>query len=264
MKNYEELSFVDDYMFCTVLSNHLDLCKELLELILRLKINRVENAVSQKSVSGSYSSKGVRFDVYVEDDAETIYDIEMQTTLSRDLPKRARYYQSMIDMDNLKKGVDYSKLRKSYVIFICLDDPFGDNLAIYNFTKRCEQNLSLALGDDTSLVVVNAAGNRSGLSSEMVGFLDFLKNSATSSVLTRKLQTAVDGAIANEEWRSGYMTLEMKLREVREESLAEGRAEGRADDIERMLRAGKTPEQIADFCGYELADVMEIQNKIAE
>ena len=34
-KTYEELCFTDDFMFCKILSNRLDLCQELLELILR-------------------------------------------------------------------------------------------------------------------------------------------------------------------------------------------------------------------------------------
>jgi hypothetical protein len=37
-----------------------------------------------------------------------------------------------------------------------------------------------------------------------------------------------------------------------------GRAEGRTEDIERMLRKGKTPEEIADFCGYDLAEVQAV------
>lgn len=37
-------------------------------------------------------------DVYVEDDNNTVFDIEMQTTKQKDLPKRSRYYQGMIDL----------------------------------------------------------------------------------------------------------------------------------------------------------------------
>lgn len=42
----------------------------------------------------------------------------------------------------------------------------------------------------------------------------------------------------------------------------ECRAEGRADDVEAMLRKGRTPEEIADFCGYELSYVKEVQKKL--
>ena len=37
-KRYEELTFTDDFMFCKVLQNNPDICKELAELILGKKI----------------------------------------------------------------------------------------------------------------------------------------------------------------------------------------------------------------------------------
>ena len=40
---------------------------------------------------------------------------------------------------------------------------------------------------------------------------------------------------------------------------AECHAEGRAEDVERMLRNGKTPEEIADFCGFPLEYVEGIE-----
>ena len=38
------------------------------------------------------------------------------------LPKRSRYYQSVMDSEILKKGVHYSRLNDSYIIFICTFD----------------------------------------------------------------------------------------------------------------------------------------------
>ena len=42
----------------------------------------------------------------------------------------------------------------------------------------------------------------------------------------------------------------------------QGRIQGRSEDIERMLRSGKSPEAIADFCGYDLAEVKAVADKI--
>ena len=46
------------------------------------------------------------------------------------------------------------------------------------------------------------------------------------------------------------------------ELLEEQSAKTRAEDIERMLINGKTPEQIADFCGYEISVVQEVADRI--
>ena len=39
------------------------------------------------------------------DDGERVFDIEMQTYIPEAIGKRMRYYQSIIDMDALKKEV---------------------------------------------------------------------------------------------------------------------------------------------------------------
>ena len=69
-------------------------------------------------------SHGIRLDVYVVDEANSVYDIDMQTKLSEHLPKRMRYYQIVIDLNQLESGKSYSMLNRSYVIFICLADLF--------------------------------------------------------------------------------------------------------------------------------------------
>ena len=93
-KEYEELDFTDDFMFGKVLYHNPELCKELLELILNKKIRKICFPETQKSISITGDSKGVRFDVYTEDSENIIYDVEMQTTTNENLPKRSRYYHN--------------------------------------------------------------------------------------------------------------------------------------------------------------------------
>lgn len=38
-----------------------------------------------------------------------IFDIEMQTTNKSDLPQRTRYYQAMMNLDNLGKGTKFTE-----------------------------------------------------------------------------------------------------------------------------------------------------------
>jgi hypothetical protein len=42
-----------------------------------------------------------------------------------------------------------------------------------------------------------------------------------------------------------------------------GKADERCEAVQRMLRSGKTPDEIADFCGYDLSYVQEIQEGMA-
>ena len=45
---------------------------------------------------------------------------------------------------------------------------------------------------------------------------------------------------------------------------SEGREEGRREDIIRMLKNKKTPEQIAEFCDYDLEYVKSIQEEMLQ
>ena len=129
-KELEELTIVDDFMFGAVMKDPKK-CKPLLEYILDIKIEKIEYPELQKSVDKKYESKSVRLDVYVEDDLGTVYNVEIQTTRKKHLPKRMRYYQGMIDLNIIDKGEDYSRLKKSFVIFICTYDPYGRGKYIY-------------------------------------------------------------------------------------------------------------------------------------
>ncbi|MFR3808785.1 MAG: Rpn family recombination-promoting nuclease/putative transposase [Lachnospiraceae bacterium] len=78
-------------------------------------------------------AKGVRFDVYVEDEEDTVYDIEMQIANTKNLSKRSRYYQGMIDLNTLERGGNYKDLKNTYIIFLCLFDPFEKYITQYTF-----------------------------------------------------------------------------------------------------------------------------------
>jgi len=119
-KTYEELTFCDDFMFCKVLEDDPELCKALLEVILGHKIRGHVQVRKQASIDHSALSHGVRFDVFAMDKNGIAYDVEMQQAGSpKELPKRSRYQQSMMDLELLRPGEAYGRLRKSYVIFIC-------------------------------------------------------------------------------------------------------------------------------------------------
>ena len=254
-KRYEELTFTDDFMFCKVLSNNLGLCKELLELILGIRIRKVVMANSQQTISITADAKSVRLDVYVEDDEHSIYDVEMETSKRKNLPKRSRYYQGMIDLNIIERGEKYEKLKKSFVIFICLKDPFGKGLHVYTFENRCREMPELILGDETMKVFVNAAGTEDDVSEEMKDFLHYLKNGTGESSLSNEIDTAVRKARAHVEWRSEYMTLQMKYDEIWEEAredgletgLKEGRKEGRKEGLKEGRKEGLKEGRLGAF-----------------
>ncbi len=77
IKEYEELTISDDFMFYKVMQNP-ELCKELLEILLDVEIEKLEYISRQKVLKKTYDGKGIRLDVYTKDINNTVYNLEMQ------------------------------------------------------------------------------------------------------------------------------------------------------------------------------------------
>ena len=200
-KTFDELQIKDDFMFSAVMRNP-RFCRPFLERILDIKISRIEYPKSQETIDLSADAKSVRLDIYVEDGKDTVYNIEMQTTENRNLPRRTRYYQGMIDLNILEKGGDYKKLKRSFVIFVCTFDMFGKGRHIYTFENRCIQDPGLGLGDDTCKIILNTKGTMDDVTPEMKKLLDFIDGKEPEDDFTRELDEAVQSVRNNEKWRA--------------------------------------------------------------
>ncbi|MBQ7933455.1 MAG: hypothetical protein IJ327_01525 [Lachnospiraceae bacterium] len=115
IKEYDELLFTDDFLFCKVLENNEDLCKELLELILGKKIRRINYLAKQKVIDITSDGKGVRLDVY----------------------------------------------------------PFKQKeLHLYTFENRCNENMNISLGDESTKVILTPDGKAKDVSEGLTEFLN--------------------------------------------------------------------------------------------
>ena len=217
----------NDFLFGKVMQDPY-LCQKLLERILPdLAIDRIEYPELQKSIRPDSAAKSIRLDVYVKDSAQTVYDIEMQAVSSTNLPRRSRYYQSIIDLQLLDAGQDYDLLDSSFIIFICRDAVFDCRRHIYTFRSCCLEDPSLILEDATTRIFLSAAGKLDDVSPQLKAFLDYVAGTISDDSYVQEVDLAVRRAKANRKWRHEYMTLEMKERIVRRQAYAEGEAKGK-------------------------------------
>ncbi len=252
-KKFEELQLQDDFMFGIIMRNP-KYCKQFLETVLCIKIKHIEYPQTQAAIDLSIPAKSIRLDVYVDDDEGTVYNIEMQTTNSNDLPKRVRYYHGLIDLNILEKGADYAELTKSYVIFVCTFDLFGEGRHIYTFENRCIQDTKLALQDEAMTVILNTKGVMNDISPEMQALLSYIDGNNPTDDYTKELEKAVQEVRNNKKWRVDYMTLERKFSEIRKEGREEGREEGRREIAFHLYRKNK-------FSAKEAAELLGISEK---
>ena len=208
---WEDLSISNDFLFGKVMQDA-ELCKELL-ILPELDIDHVEYPELQKTIKEDFEAKGIRLDAYVNDGKGTVYDIEMQAVTSKYLPRRTRYYQSMIDLQLVDKGQDYDTLNDSYIIFICLSDLFGKGRYRYSFENICKEDTEVMLNDGAKKIFLNADGKKGDISEELKAFLDYVAGRPSEDAFVKKLESAVEKAKKNRKWRREYMTLLMRDRE---------------------------------------------------
>ena len=265
-KAWEDLTIQDDFMFKAVMQSK-ELCMGVLEAILNQPIHDIKYIGEEVSFKAGYKSKGVRLDVYVEDEAHTVYDVEMQvgTETGEELSKRMRYYQSQMDADILAKGKDYTELRPTIIIFICPFDPIGRGWYLYWYENTCRRDAKLQLGDEASKVLLNTCGTGQGIMPQLQAFMDYVNSGIVrSNPLVQAIDQKVKEVKKNEEARLSYMTYEMHLRDARKEGKEEGRAEGKAlmMRIWKLLQA-KTPfADIAEETHVSIDEVRQIAHEI--
>ncbi len=185
------------------------------------------------------------------EDGDTVYDIEMQKVDTGNLPLRARMYSSMMDANMLDKGLEYERLKDSYVIFICMFDLFEKGRTKYTFRSMCEEDGDLPLGDGRCIMFLNTKGSIGELGADMDAFFEYL-NGGVASIGTGKdsgseFVEMVDNYVldinGDEDWRQGYMKYELNLIEKYKEGMASGEARGISIGEARGVSIGEANER---------------------
>ena len=249
-KSFDELTFADDWMFQKVMTNP-QICTELVERLLHIRVDHVEFPELEKTIAPYYTSKGVRLDVYLKD-SDKVIDIECQANLKPALGKRTRYYQSMIDIDNLMKGEKYDKLKESYILFICKNDPFmNDNeicygLPCYTFRHICEENSAVKLDDKTIKVIYNTSAYEKEEDPLIRDFLHFIyTNEPGQDDFSMQIFKLVDEYKEKEEFRSDYLAMNLHEYDIRYEARAEGIQQKAVEDALMLINEYKEDPTIA-------------------
>ena len=271
-KPVDELTFTDDGMFQAVLRNP-EICAELVERLLHIKVGHVEYPELEKTIKPFYTTKGVRLDVYLKDN-DKIIDVEMQSYPQDDLGKRTRYYQSMIDMDSLMKGQDYTELKESYVLFICKNEPFykdAENknpygLPCYTFQNTCKESSEVNLNDKSLKVIYNASAYMQEKDERLRAFLHFIStNEPGGDDFSNRLSKLVELTKDNEKFRSDYAAMNLHDRDIMRAAKKEGREEGAQQKaIENALvliqKYHATPKEAAEQMGAPLDKLLAVLN----
>lgn len=244
---WDSLTIKDNFIFGKAMEINSDWCRRLIEHILDIKVESISYPEREKTIEARLDSKGIRLDVYVKDDRNRSFDIEIQLTDNDDLAKRMRYYIGLIDLDKLNKGksVKYKSLGESYIIFICTFDVFGYGYQFYDFDIVCRRNSSLHLMDGTHRIFLCTEGEDEELKEEVKNFLDYVAGRGIKSDFIRELDETVKRVKLSKEWRLNYMTYELALLEREEMGEERGREESTIEHLRSVIKSLKVPVERA-------------------
>ncbi len=157
-KTLQDLTIKDNFLFGAVMHVE-ENCKGFLELVLGFPIAHVVVS-KERSMIYHPEYKGVRLDIYAEDENHTHYNVEMQMRRKKALGKRSRYYHSQIVMEALESGEEYETIPDTFVIFVCDFDPFGKELYCYTFQNECKEDRNVKLEDGCCTIFLSTQGKK--------------------------------------------------------------------------------------------------------
>ena len=235
-KTLQDLTFKDNFMFAAVMLDE-ENAKGVVERALGIQVDHVEISY-EKSIVYNPEYKGIRLDVYLKDDKNRHFNVEMQVA-NTEIFKRSRYYHSQIDMELLSAGIDYEQLPESYVIFLCDFDPIG--LGKYRYTRRqiIEEDITYHYDDGSYTIFLSTVGtNEDEVSQDLVKFLKYVgaelekSNDDYADEFVKRLQKSVEKIKFDREMGRRYMLFEELMKEEYNAGKAEGMELGRAEGME--------------------------------
>ncbi|MFA6937180.1 MAG: Rpn family recombination-promoting nuclease/putative transposase [Treponema sp.] len=194
-------------------------------------------------------------------------NVEMQTRNYNGLPQRARFYQSVGDVNSLAPGELYGTLIDHYVIFICTFDLFKLDFPKYTFYYTCKESKDLLLKDGSCIIFMNTSVSEK---SDLKSFHDYIEKRGSAERLAGKFNSAIAQLKENDDKRRYYMTYTSRIMEAKidgqklGEKIGEtrginiGRTQGIDNTIAKFYKAGLSVADIAKATGLSDEQIMNV------
>lgn len=234
-RKLKDLNLLDKFLFDEAMEDEENKnMKTLLDIILGQDTHLKQPPQTEKECRSSFEKRQIRLDVYTVDEDDVVYDTEPQKTNTKNLPKRSRLYQGMIDSRLLPLGcIDFNLLNPVVIIMIMPFDLFGYELYRYTFKMQCEEVPEMELGDDATRIFLNSHGKHPELvSRELIELLEYMEKSTDAVVeeceseRIHQMHERVNRLKSSKEMEIKFMQKWEEKEMERQEAYAEGREEG--------------------------------------
>ena len=211
-KSIKKYKVKNDIIFSYVFS-HKDILKSFLENVIDTKIESLEVENQFKLDRSNFTDKLCVLDIKAIINKDTFIDVEMQNKVHQSYLKRIYLYFGSITKSQIRKGMDYSKLKDAIIINILNENMFDDIKQYHTIWRLYEENNK----------------EHTPLASLQVHFIELEKFRNSNPDLKNKLNqwlTFID--TENEKWVESVMEENEKIKEaydLKEEFTADNETE---------------------------------------
>lgn len=254
-----EYNLSDFALFLSVMNNR-EAYQSTLSIIMdEPHIELLEVKVEQV-ILNNQGKRAIRLDAWVRSSDERQFNLEMQNDSGNDsIPKRSRFYQSMMDAPILKSGkyTKYRDLSSTVIIFITQEDIFGRDMAKYTFSEQCEEISDLKLEDGTKKIFLNMKSKNG--SNELISLLQYMKNTSLDNpdIIVKderliKLDAIVNEVRTSDVWEDFKMNIysrgiELGMEQGKEQGIEKGIQALIINNIEEGIPEERTLDKIASL-----------------
>ena len=232
-RTLKDLNLMDKFLFDEAMEDK-DNMKTLLDIVLGQDTHLKYPPQTEKEFRNSKENRQIRLDVYAIDEDDVVYDTEPQKQNTKNLPKRSRLYQGLIDSNLLPPGsIDFNALNTVIIIMIMPFDLFGYELYQYTFRMKCEEISELELEDGATRIFLNSHGKHPEfVNPELIELLEYMEKS-TDPVATKceskrihQMHERITKLKSSKEMEIKYMQKWEEKEIERQEAYAEGERVG--------------------------------------
>ena len=270
-RSLKELNLLDKFLFDEAMDDPENV-KTMLDIILSQNTMLKHPPQTEKEQRISTDNRQIRLDVYAMDEDDVVYEVEAQKENTRNLPKRSRLYQGIIDSKLLPPGVvDFNLLNEVLIVMITPFDLFGYGLYRYTFQMRCEEVPELKLDDGATRIFLNTRGEHPELvSPELIELLKYMEHStdevagSCESKRIQEMHRRVCQIKASEKTEVKYMqTWEEKIL-IKQEGIVEGEQIGRLKEKTEVVKKLSDKFSVKQISEMLEIDISEVENIIEE
>ena len=229
----KDLNLMDKFLFDEAMEDK-DNMKTLLDIVLGQDTHLKYPPQTEKEFRNSKENRQIRLDVYAIDEDDVVYDTEPQKQNTKNLPKRSRLYQGLIDSNLLPPGsIDFNALNTVIIIMIMPFDLFGYELYQYTFRMKCEEISELELEDGATRIFLNSHGKHPEfVNPELIELLEYMEKSTDTvakkceSKRIHQMHERITKLKSSKEMEIKYMQKWEEKEIERQEAYAEGERVG--------------------------------------